>query len=270
MAMTIKEALRAGGPDAADVRALLRHVICCDEAWLISHPEQPLSAKEQEAYATLRTLRAAGEPVAYLTGSREFFSLAFKVTSAVLIPRPETELLVEAALERIPADAPWRVLDLATGSGCVAIAIAKRRPRAQLTATDVSHAALEVARENAARHGVNVEWVEGDWFAALSGRRFDLIVANPPYVAEGDPHLNAGDLRFEPRSALVAGSAGLDGIEAIVERSPLHLAAGGWLLFEHGHDQGACSRVLLAAAGFDDIVTLLDLAGIERVAGGRV
>jgi release factor glutamine methyltransferase len=268
--MTIREALRDGGLDAADARALLRHVIGRDEAWLISHPEQLLSAKEEATYATLHARRAAGEPVAYLTGSREFFSLAFKVTPAVLIPRPETELLVEAALERIPADAPWRVLDLATGSGCVAIAIARRHPRAQATATDVSPAALAVARENAARHGVNVEFVESDWFAALTGRRFDLIVANPPYVAEGDPHLDAGDLRFEPRSALVAGSAGLDGIEAIVERAPFHLAAGGWLLFEHGHDQGACSRVLLAAAGFDDIVTLRDLADNERVSGGRV
>ncbi len=256
--------------DAVDARALLRHVIGRDEAWIISHPDQQLSAKEQEAYATLRARRVAGEPVAYLTGSREFFSLAFKVTPAVLIPRPETELLVETALERIPADAPCRVLDLATGCGCVAIAIAKQRSRAQVMATDVSPAALAIARENAARHGVNIEFAECDWFAALSGRRFDLIVANPPYVAEGDPHLVAGDLRFEPRSALVAGSAGLDSIEVIVEQSPRHLAAGGWLLFEHGHDQGACSRVLLTAAGYDDIVTFRDLADIERVSGGRV
>ena len=270
MATTLAGALRDSGLDAVDARALLRHVIGCEEAWLISHPDRQLSAKEQEAYATLRARRAAGEPVAYLTGSREFFSLAFKVTPAVLIPRPETELLVETVLDRIPADAPWRVLDLATGSGCVAIAIARQRPRAQVTATDVSPAALAVARENAARHGVNIEFVESDWFAALSGRRFDLIVANPPYVAEGDPHLDEGDLRFEPRNALVAGSAGLDGIEVIVEQSPRHLAAGGWLLFEHGHEQGACSRVLLTAAGYDDIATFRDLADIERVSGGRV
>ena len=268
--MTIREVLRNGGLDPVDARALLRHVIGREEAWLISHPDEPLSAKEQEAFAKLRARRSAGEPVAYLTGSREFFSLAFKVTPAVLIPRPETELLVETALERIPVDAPWQVLDLATGSGCVAIAIARQRPRAQVTATDVSPAALAVARENAARHGVNIEFAESDWFAALSGQRFDLVVANPPYVAEGDPHLDEGDLRFEPRNALVAGPAGLDGIEVIVEQSPRHLAAGGWLLFEHGHDQGACSRVLLTAAEYDDIATFRDLADIERVSGGRV
>ncbi len=268
--MTIGDALRESGLDAVDARVLLRHVIGCDEAWLISHKDRQLSAKEQEAYATLRARRAAGEPVAYLTGEREFYSLAFKVTPAVLIPRPETELLVETALEHIPADAPCRVLDLATGSGCVAIAIAKHCPRARMTATEVSLAALAVVRENAARHGVNIEFMESDWFAALSGRRFDFIVANPPYVAEGDPHLNEGDLRFEPRPALVAGTAGLDCIEVIVEQAPRHLAAGGWLLFEHGYDQGACSRALLAAAGYADIVTRRDLAGIERVSGGRV
>ena len=268
--MTVAEALRNGGLDAVDARALLRHVIGRDEAWLISHPDRPLGAKEQEAYATLSARRAAGEPVAYLISQREFYSLLFKVTPAVLIPRPETELLVETALERIPADAEWRVLDLATGSGCVAIAIAKHHPRAQVMATDISPAALAVARENAARHGVKIQFIESDWFAALSGRVFNLIVANPPYVAEGDPHLAAGDLRFEPRSALVAGAAGLDGIEVIVEQAPPHLAAGGWLLFEHGHDQGACSLVLLTAAGYGDIVTRRDLAGIERVSGGRI
>lgn len=268
--MTIADALRNSGLDAVDARALLRHVIGRDEAWLVSHPDRPLGATEQEAYAMLSARRAAGEPVAYLTGQREFYSLAFKVTFAVLIPRPETELLVETALERIPPGAPWRVLDLATGSGCVAIAIAKHRPRAQVMATDVSPAALAIARENAAKHGVNIEFVESDWFAALSGRRFDLIVANPPYVAEGDPHLHSGDLRFEPRPALVAGTAGLDCIEVIVEQAPRHLAAGGWLLFEHGYDQGSCARALLAAVGYEDRVTRRDLAGIERVSGGGV
>ena len=214
--------------------------------------------------------RRAGEPVAYITGEREFFSLAFRVTPAVLIPRPETELLVEAALASIPADAPARVLDLATGSGCVAVAIANERPGAQVTATDVSREALAVARENAKRHGTRIDLVESDWFAALAGRRFDLIVANPPYVAEDDPHLAAGDLRFEPRAALVAGPKGLDCIETIVEQAIHHLRAGGRLLFEHGYDQAPCARALLAAAGYGDIVTRRDLAGIERVSGGRV
>ena len=269
-ALAIVEVLRNDGLDVVDARALLRHVIDCDEAWLISHPDRQLSAKEQEAYATLRARRAAGEPVAYLTGEREFYSLAFNVTPAVLIPRPETELLVEAALEHLPVDSPLRVLDLATGSGCVAVAIARQGPRAMVTATDISRDALAVARGNAARHGASIEFLESDWFAALAGRRFDLIVANPPYIAAGDAHLAAGDLRFEPRAALVAGPLGLECIEVIVEEAPPHLAPGGWLLFEHGYDQGPCSRALLAAAGYDDIVTRRDLAGSERVSGGRV
>jgi release factor glutamine methyltransferase len=270
MATTIAGALRDGGLDAIDARALLRHVTGCDEAWLISHPDQQLSAREQAAYASLRARRADGEPTAYLTGEREFYSLVLKVTPAVLIPRPETELLVEAALVHLPAGVPLRVLDLATGSGCIAIAIAKHRPRAEVTATDISRDALAVARENAARHGASIEFVESDWFAALADRRFDLIVANPPYIAVGDAHLAAGDLRYEPRGALVAGPLGLECIEVIAELARHHLAPGGRLLFEHGYDQGPCSRALLAAAGYDDIVTRRDLAGSERVSGGRV
>lgn len=268
--MAIVEMLRSGGLDAVDARALLRHVIGCDDAWLISHPDQQLSAQEQEAYAVLRARRAAGEPLAYLTGEREFYSLAFDVTPAVLIPRPETELLVEAALEHLPVDCPLRVLDLATGSGCIAVTIARQRSRARVTAADISHDALAVARGNAARHGASIEFVESDWFAALTGRRFDLVVANPPYIAAGDAHLAAGDLRFEPRAALVAGPSGLECIEIIVEEAPRHLAPGGWLLFEHGYEQGPCSRALLAAAGYDDIATRRDLAGRERISGGRV
>jgi release factor glutamine methyltransferase len=268
--MAIIEALRNGGLDAVDARALLRHVIGCDEVWLISHPDRQLSAKEQEVYKTLRARRAAGEPVAYLTGEREFYSLACNVTPAVLIPRPETELLVEAALERLPVDSPLRVLDLGTGSGCVAVTIARQRPRSMVMATDISREALAVARGNAARHGASIEFVESDWFAALAGRCFDLIIANPPYIAAGDAHLAAGDLRFEPRAALVAGPLGLECIEVIVEQAPQHLAPGGRLLFEHGYDQGLCARALLAAGGYQEIVTLRDLAGSERVSGGRV
>ena len=269
-AATIAEALRIAEIDPADARTLLRAAMQTGDAHLVAHPEQVLTGAQRERFLAWVERRRAGEPVAYLTGEREFYSLAFKVTPAVLIPRPETELLVETALERIAADRPCRVLDLATGSGCVAIAIAKHRPRARVTAADVSRDALAVARDNAATHGVDIELVESDWFAALSGRRFDLIVTNPPYIAEGDPHLDAGDLRFEPRRALVAGPAGLDCIEWIVERAVHHLAAGGRLLFEQGYDQGACSRVLLAAAGYEDIATRRDLAGVERVSGGRV
>ncbi|HET9405348.1 MAG TPA: peptide chain release factor N(5)-glutamine methyltransferase [Burkholderiales bacterium] len=266
--MTIAEALRIAGVDFADARVLLREILRADEAHLLAHPGQHLTEAQRAGYLAWVERRRSGEPVAYLTGSREFYGLALRVTPAVLIPRPETELLVEAALERIPADQVCRVLDLATGSGCVAVAIAKHRPRAQITATDVSSAALAIARENAARHGVSIEFFESDWFAALAGRKFDLIVSNPPYVAEGDPHLDSGDLRFEPRSALAAGLAGLDSIEVIVEQAVRHLASGGQLLFEHGYDQGPCSRTRLAAAGFLDIATRRDLAGIERVSGG--
>jgi len=268
---TIGAALRTQGVDPGEARALLRVALGADETHLVAHPEQILTREQGDRFAEWVRRRRAGEPVAYITGEREFYSLAFKVTPAVLIPRPETELLVEAALERIARDAPRRVLDLATGSGCVSIAIAKQRPRARVVATDISDAALELARENARRHAAaNVEFVESDWFGALGAARFDVIVANPPYIAEGDPHLAAGDLRFEPRRALVAGPDGLECIGPIVARAHAHLVAGGWLLFEHGHDQAARCLSLLARIGFRDLTTLRDLAGIERVAGGRV
>jgi len=267
---SIGEMLRSAGIDPVDARILMRTALGVSDAHLAAHPEQALSRDERDRYLGWVERRRAGAPVAYLTGEREFYGLAFKVTPVVLIPRPETELLVETALERISADAPCRVLDLATGSGCVAVAIAKHRSRARVTATEISREALTLARENAARHGTNVEFVGGGWFEALSGKRFDMIVANPPYIAAEDPHLNEGDVRFEPRGALVAGPTGLECIEVIVEPATRYLTAGGWLLFEHGYDQGACSRALLAAAGYEDVVTRRDLAGIERVSGGRV
>lgn len=268
--MTLAESLRTAGIDAADARVLLRATLGVGDAYLAAHPERVLQDAERRRFRDLVARRRAGEPVAYLAGEREFYSLSFKVTPAVLIPRPETELLVEAALERIAPPAPCRVLDLATGSGCVAVAIAARRPQARVTATDRSRAALAVARENAARHGVSVEFLESDWFEALPDRRFDLIVANPPYIAAGDPHLERGDLRFEPQDALIAGPTGLECIEAIVEHAVRHLNTRGRLLFEHGFDQGACARALLAASGYDHVVTRRDLAGIERLSGGQV
>lgn len=267
---TVAETLRGAGIESVDARVLLRFVLQASDAQLAAHPERGLTAGEHKRFTALAARRRAGEPVAYLTGSREFYSLAFKVTPAVLIPRPETELLVEAALESIAPDAQAGVLDLATGSGCVAIAIAKHRPSARVAAVDISPAALVVARENAKTHAVGVECIESDWFAALAGRRFDLIVANPPYVAEGDAHLEAGDLRFEPRGALVAGPSGLECIEAIVDQAAQFLAPGGRLVLEHGHDQGGCARVLLDAAGYREVATRRDLAGVERVSGGRV
>jgi release factor glutamine methyltransferase len=266
----VAEMLRIAGVDPGAARALLRAALEVSDAYLAAHPEQALTEQQRARYLQWIERRRAGEPVAYLTGEREFYSLAFKVTPAVLIPRPETELLVELALGRIAVDARSRVLDIATGSGCVAIAIAGQRPRARVTAADVSAAALAVARDNASRHGAVIEFVESDWFAALAGRRFDLIVANPPYVAAGDPHLGAGDLRFEPQPALVAGPSGLECIGPLVAQAHAHLINGGWLLFEHGHDQAARCRVLLARIGFQDVASWRDLAGIERVSGGRV
>jgi release factor glutamine methyltransferase len=247
---------------------LMRAALETTDAQLAAHPERVPGERERARFLAWVERRRAGEPVAYLTGEREFYSLAFQVAPAVLIPRPETELLVETALERIAALPACRVLELGTGSGCVAISIGKSAPRARITATDISPAALEIARANAAAHRVEIEFLQSDWFAALAGRAFDLIVSNPPYVAEGDPHLAQGDLRFEPRAALAAGAAGLDGIEAIVAQAGRHLAPGGTLFFEHGHDQGGCARVLLAAHGYSRVGTLTDLSGSDRVTGG--
>lgn len=247
-----------------EARLLLRHVLGVTHAALEAHPERKVSLQDAASFRALAARRAEGSPIAYLTGSREFYGLDFRVTPAVLIPREETELLVEIALEK-PVR---RILDLGTGSGCLAIAVAKQLPQAQVTAVDVSAAALEVARENAARHGVAVRFLQGDWFVPLAGERFDLILANPPYVAENDPHLAQGDVRFEPRGALAAGPAGLDAIRRIVASAAEHLLPGGRLWFEHGYDQAQAVAALLAQAGFVAIEQRQDLAGIPRVTGG--
>ncbi len=271
MSLTITQMLATARLDPVDARALLRHALGVSDAYLIAHSGQALSDAQSESYAALVARRGAGEPVAYIVGAREFFSLEFKVTPAVLIPRPETEGLVEFALERIAPDSVQRVLDLGTGSGCIAISIARHRPRARVVAVDCSTAALAVAHENVQRHAVtNLELIASDWFGALAGQRFDLIVSNPPYVAVGDPHLAQGDLRFEPAAALVAGGDGLDCIRLITASAPQYLASGGWLAFEHGYDQAARCRELLAEAGFGEVFSRADLAGIERVSGGGV
>jgi release factor glutamine methyltransferase len=267
---SVAEMLRIANLDPIDSRALLRAALEVSDTHLIAHPGQTLTDRQRDRYLAWVERRRTGEPIAYLTGEREFYSLAFTVTPAVLIPRPETELLVDAALERVPAHAPVRVLDLGTGSGCVAVAIAKLRPRAQVAATEVSRDALAVARENAARHGSSIEFIESDWLDALAGRRFDLIVSNPPYVSERDPHLSQGDSRFEPRAALVAGTDGLSCIRLIIAQARAHLEPGGGLLFEHGYNQAARCRALLAQAGYFEVATRHDLAGIGRVSGGRV
>jgi len=266
--------LAAGTGDAAgarrDAQVLLGHVLGVSRAWLIAHgdaiPADPAVAR----FDALLAQRRSGQPVAYLVGEREFLGRRFRVSRDVLIPRPETELLVEAALERLPRSGPCTVLDLGTGSGCIAVSIACERETAQVTAVDASAAALDVARGNAAALGARVEFIESDWFAGLAGRRFDLIVSNPPYVASGDPHLALGDLRFEPPAALVAGADGLDAIRRIIAESASFLQDGAWILFEHGYDQGPASKDLLREAGFGELLSRTDLAGLPRLAGGRL
>lgn len=248
-----------------EARRLLCHVLGLSPAVLEAHPERKVSPGDTAAFRALVARRAAGEPMAYLTGRREFYGLEFHVTPAVLIPREETELLVDIALEARAR----QILELGTGSGCLAVAVAKHLPQAQVTAVDASAAALAVARENAARHGVGIRFLQGNWFAPLGGERFDLILANPPYVAEDDPHLAQGDVRYEPLGALTAGSDGLDDIRRIVAGAPAHLSPGGRLWLEHGYDQAEAVAALLAAAGFTDIAQRRDLAGILRVSGGR-
>ncbi len=253
----------------AEARLLLRHVLDANAAWLEAHRDDQLPRSTAEAFAALVERRACGEPVAYLLGFREFYGREFSVTPDVLIPRPETELLVEIGQKKVGASDTASLLDLGTGSGCVAITLALELPQARVAAADISVAALAVARANATLLGANVSFIESDWLARFGDRRFDVILSNPPYVAAADTHLTEGDLRFEPLSALACGADGLDAIRRIVADASRHLEAGGWLLFEHGYDQADALRELLAAAGFTDIEQHRDLAGIVRVSGGR-
>jgi len=255
--------------DQLDARVLLRHVLQCPPSRLVAWPEQKLDAEAWRVFRDLVERRRAGEPVAYLTGEREFYGRHFMVTPAVLIPRPDTELLVELALAHFSSVPRARVLDMGTGSGALAVTLALELDAADVTALDRSREALWVAMANAARLGASVSFVQSDWFAGLGEERFQLIVANPPYIAAADPHLEQGDLRFEPRTALAAGSAGLDDLVEIVVGAPAHLEPEGWLLLEHGYDQAASVRGLLADGGFASITSWKDLAGIERVSGGR-
>jgi release factor glutamine methyltransferase len=259
---------RLGARD--DAEALLLHVLQQPRSWLFMHADDVLDMDVQTAYAALLERRAAGEPVAYITGRRGFWSLDLEVTPATLIPRPETELLVELALQRLPSAAACRVADLGTGSGAIALAIAHERPRAQVVATDASAAALAVAQRNAQRHAIgNVVFVHGDWLDPLVSQHFDLIVSNPPYIESADPHLTQGDLRYEPASALASGGDGLDDIRRIVRDALTHLHPDGWLLLEHGWNQAAAVRALLAEAGYAEVFTAQDLELRDRISGGR-
>ncbi|WP_292954855.1 peptide chain release factor N(5)-glutamine methyltransferase [Nitrosomonas sp.] len=253
-----------------DARLLLQHVMQVSHAYLITHAEARLSTETAGQFMKLVSQREQGVPVAYLTGEREFYDLVFKVSPAVLIPRPETELLVETALANIPQSRPFRILDLGTGSGAVGITIARHRPAAYVTAVDVSIDAIDIAKWNARKLSVNnIQIIQGNWFEALAtGAVFDLIVSNPPYVAKNDPHLLLGDLRFEPDLALSTHDNGLACIRHIIAAAPMYLVDGGKLLLEHGYDQASISQQLLQASGYRNIYSLTDLAGIERVCGG--
>lgn len=253
-----------------DAEPLLLHALQQDRTWLFAHGDDPVDPAKAEAYRALLGRRLAGEPVAYLIGHGGFWTLDLETTPETLIPRPETELLVELALGRLPVDEPVRVADLGTGTGAIALAIASERPLAAVVATDVAKATLAVAVRNAQANGVGNVWFRrGDWCQALGRDRFDLVASNPPYIAEGDRHLSEGDLRHEPARALSSGADGLDAIRTIVATAPDHLVPGGWLLLEHGYDQGAAVRALLEQAGFVEVATAQDLEQRDRVSLGR-
>ena len=265
-------ATRLVGAEARpEAEQLLLHVIGRDRAWLFAHGDAPLSGADAAAFEALLARRIAGEPVAYLVGHRGFWTLDLQVSPATLIPRPETERLVELALARLPADTPLRIADLGTGTGAIALALASERPQARVVATDLSDDALSIARANGSANDLtNVDFRAGSWWTPVAGERFHLIASNPPYIAEGDAHLAQGDLRFEPPAALSSGADGLDAIRTIVAGAPEHLLPGGWLLLEHGWDQGEAIRALMTAAGFVDVATETDLEQRDRVTLGRV
>ncbi|MDA0189199.1 MAG: peptide chain release factor N(5)-glutamine methyltransferase [Proteobacteria bacterium] len=271
---TVREALdvaRAAGLDRLDAQLLLGHVLGRNRAWLLAHDDAPLSALQQAQFDALATRRRRGEPAAYLLGEKEFHGLALQVDARVLVPRPDTEVLVDWAIELLRHDLSGigqpAVIDLGTGSGAIALAVKQGCPAAAVTASDASADALAVAGANARRTGLDVEWVRGSWWSPLQGRQFDLALSNPPYIAAGDAHLTA--LAAEPLAALTPGLSGLEALCEIVAGAWAHLKPGAWLLLEHGFDQAEPVRGLLAAAGFGGIQTRHDLGGQPRCTGGR-
>ena len=269
--VTVRRAIVQAGLAPIDAQVLLAFVLRRDRAWLAAHATDVLAPADAEAFARLARRRRDGEPVAYLTGWREFWGLSLTVDPTVLIPRPETETLVECVLSKLPQGRDVRVLDLGTGTGAIALALAHERPRARIVATDTSESALSVARDNARRLAMaSIEFIRGSWFDAVpAGERYDVIASNPPYVAAGDAHLGEGDVRFEPAGALVSGTDGLDALRAIIGSAPSYLPTGGWLVVEHGFDQSEAVRALFAAVGFAALESHRDLCGIPRVAAGR-
>ncbi len=256
---------------AIDARLLLQHSLKVDHAWLIGHINDELTDAQTQSFQQLLARRLEGEPVAYILGMREFYGLPLKTTPATLIPRPDTETLVEEALDKLALYENLKVLDLGTGTGAIALAIAKNRPQAQVTAVDFSHEAFSVAKENAQNLDLaRVRFIQSDWFASLQGEKFDVIVSNPPYIAENDAHLTQGDLRFEPLTALASGKDGLDDIRYIIQAAPSHLNPSGWLMLEHGYDQAEKVVELLKLHGFEQISHAPDLSGTLRVTLGRM
>jgi release factor glutamine methyltransferase len=254
-----------------EAELLLMRALGVTRAQLIADPGLAAQAAHHQGYRAMVQRRLAGEPVAYILGEREFYGEVFSVSPQVLIPRPETELLVDLALERLDAARPAQVLDLGTGSGAIAIAIALQRPHVSVTAVDACTACLDLAAANAKRllrAHQRIRWLRSDWFEAVAGAQFDLIVSNPPYVAEGDEHLGRGDVRFEPRRALVSGPSGLDALRQIIGAAAAYLVPGGWLLCEHGYDQAAAVEAMLNQAGLREVFRERDLAGVVRVSGG--
>lgn len=272
--ISLAEALRSAPLDPLENRILIGHALQLTRIQLITQSERQLAADEAAQLSALFRRRLQGEPIAYIVGEREFFGLAMQVTPDVLIPRPDTELLVELALERLPQHG--KALDMGTGSGAIAVAIAHTRPDVAMTALDVSEGALKVAASNAQRHGAKVNFLRSDWYAALNDMGnanqpyLDLIVSNPPYIVAGDMHLSQGDLRFEPIGALTDHADGLSALHIIVDGAATYLKPGGWLLMEHGYDQSGAVRKLLEQRGFAEVQSWRDLAGIERVSGGKL
>lgn len=271
VATLLASAVARLGPDTRlEAELLLAHALQCPRAWLYAHADDAVPEAALGPFEALTARRFRGEPVAQLIGRQGFWSLELSITPDVLIPRADTELLVECALSVLPMDSSVRIVDLGTGSGAIALAIASERPLAEIVAVDASIAALDVARCNVEALGLSasVRCVHGDWFTPLAGQRFDVIVSNPPYLADCDPHLKEGDLRYEPSMALVSGSDGLDAIRAIVRDAPAHLLQNGRLLLEHGWEQGAAVRALLEAVGFAQVTTHRDIEARERITGG--
>jgi release factor glutamine methyltransferase len=265
---TIASLLQRPPLPSLETRILISHALQLSRVQLITQSARALTAEEAQRLTELFQRRLKGEPIAYIIGEREFYGLSFHVTPDVLIPRPETELLVELAVDYLPDNG--RVLDLGTGSGAIAIAIANTRTDSAVTALDVSDAALSVAKLNAARHQLRIEFLQSDWYSALGDQHFDIIVANPPYIASNDVHLSQGDLRFEPVAALTDRADGLSALRAIASGAAPHLHQGGWLLMEHGYDQAEQVRAMLAAEEFSQVQSWKDLAGIERVSGAML